>query len=101
MGTGTGAGTGRGREQEWGWDRSGAGNESSSRDGNGHENWDRIEENGGGAKKRDKPHKSRRRDVGNGRDLNEERKLRRQERVGSVAADSDNLENGKKVRGEV
>ena len=46
----------------------------SSRDGNGHEDWDRIEERRGGAKKRDRPHASRRRDVGNGRDLNEERK---------------------------
>ena len=72
MGTGTGAGTGQGRE--WGWDRSGAGNESSSRDGNGHEDWDRTEESGGGAKKRDKPHKSRRRDVGNGGDLGGKRK---------------------------
>ena len=41
--------------------------------------------------KRKKPHKSCRRHVGNAGDLSEKRKKRRQERVGSVAADPDNL----------
>ena len=35
--------------------------------------------------------------MGNGGDLNGKRKKRRQERVGSVAADPDNLENSKKA----
>ena len=87
----------RGRTQHGNGDRSGAENESSSRDGKGCEDWDSIGKSGGGAKKRDKPYKSRRRNVGNGRDLNEEIKKRRQERVGSVAVESDNLENTKKA----
>ena len=50
-------------------------------------------EDGGEAKERNKPHKSCRRHVGNGGDLGGKRKNRRQERVGLVPADLDNLEN--------
>ena len=49
-------------------------------DGNGDGNEDRIGQGGGEAKKRKKPHKSCRRDVGNGGDLGVKRKKRRQER---------------------
>ena len=53
-------------------DGSGDGNENNSGDGNGNE--DRIEEGGREAKKRKKPHKSCRRHVGNGGDLDGKRK---------------------------
>ena len=60
----------RGRTQDDNEDESGDGNESSSGHGNGGEdgNGDGIEigEGGGEAKKRERPHKSCRRDVGNG-----------------------------------
>ena len=81
--TGTGMGTGvetRGRTQDGNGDGSGDGNESSSGDGNGGEdgngdgNEDGIGEGGGEAKKRKKPRKSCRRDVGNGGDLDRKRK---------------------------
>ena len=42
-------------------------------------------------KKRKKPHRSCRRDVGNGGDLSGMRKKHRQERVGSVVVNRDNL----------
>ena len=101
MGTRTAAGTGRDREQGRTQDRNGDGsgdiNDSSSGDGNGVEdgdgNGDGIGEGGGEANKRKKPHKSCRRDVGNGGMWKE--KKRRQERVSSVAANRDNLENSK------
>ena len=98
-GTGTGVDT-RGQTQDWSGDGSGDGNESSSGDGNGDGNEDEIGEGGGEAKKRKKPHKSCRRYVRNGKDLGWKRKKRRQERVGSVAANPDNLENSKEARGE-
>ncbi|CAM9571103.1 unnamed protein product, partial [Ascophyllum nodosum] len=85
------------------------GNESSSGDENGNEgrgghgngdgNEDGIGEGRREAKKSKKPHKSCRRHVGNGGDLGGKRK-NVQERVGSVAADPDNLENSKEVGGE-
>ena len=46
-----------------------------------------------------KPHKNCIRDVGNRGDLGGTRKKRRQERVGSVAANPDNLENSKEAGG--
>ena len=50
-------------------------------------------------KKRKKPHKSCRHDVGNGADLGGKRRKRRQERVDSVAANPDNLANSKEAGG--
>ena len=73
--------------------------ESNSGDWNRDENEDedRIVEGGRGAKKCKKPHRSCRRQVGNGGDLGGKRKKRRQERVGSVAASPDNLESRKEA----
>ena len=64
-------------------------------DGGGIE--DKVGEGGGEGKKRKKPHNNCRRDMRNGGDLGVKRKKRRQERVGSVAADPDNLESSKKA----
>ena len=50
-----------------------------------------IGEGGRGAKKRKKPQNSCRRRAGNGGDMGGKRKKCRKERVGSVAANSDNL----------
>ena len=98
MGTGKGTGVeARGRTEDGNGDGSGDGNESSSGDGAGYGIEDGIKEGGGKAKKRKKSHNSCRRDVGNGGDVGVKRKKRRQERVGSVAADPDNLENSKKA----
>ena len=99
-GDGVGTGTGvqiRGRTQDGNGDGSGDGNESSSGDGNGDE--DGIGEGGGEGEKRNNHNKTWGRDVGNGGDLGGKRKTRRQERVGSVAADLliDNLEDIKRV----
>ena len=44
-----------------------------------------------------KPHKRCRRDVGNGGDLGGKRKHRKQEMIGSVAADPDKLDNSKEA----
>ena len=80
-------------------DGSGDGNKSSSGDGNGYEgrdgyeNGDGIGESGEETKERKKPQKSYRRNVRNGEDLVRKRNKRRQESVGSVVADPDNLEN--------
>ena len=82
------------------------GNESSSgdgygdEDGNGDWNENGVGEGGGEAKKRKKPHKNCRRDVGTGGDFGRKRKNRRQERVGSELANPDNPENSKKAGGE-
>ena len=54
---------------------------------------DRIGEGGGEAKKSKKPQKSYRRDVENGGDLGGKRKKRRQESIGSVDVDPEDLEN--------
>ena len=67
IGGGNGDGNGGGNG-----DGSRDGNENNSGDGNGNE--DRIEEGGREAKKRKKPHKSCRRHVGNGGDLDGKRK---------------------------
>ena len=105
---GTGTRTGietRGRTQDGNGDRSGDGNESSSgdgngdEDGNGNENEDGIGEGGGETKKRKEPRKSCIRHVGNGGDFGGERNKRRQERVGLVAANPDNLKNSKEAGG--
>ena len=69
--------------------------------GQGREAKDRIGEGGGEAKERKKPHMRCIRDVGNGGDLGGDRKKRRQESVGSVAADPDNLDNSKGAGTEV
>ena len=77
-------------------DGNGDGSEDSNGDGNADEdngNEDRIGEGGRKAKKRKKPQKSCRRQVGNGGDLGGKRKKGRKERVGSVAANPDNLES--------
>ena len=57
----------------------------------------RIEEGGGEAKKRKKPHKRFRRDVENMGGSRGKGNKCRQERVGSVAADPDNIENIKEA----
>ena len=87
-------------------DRNGDGNgdrsEDCSGDGNkdnGNGNEDRIGEGGREAKKRKKPQNSCRRQVGNGGHLGGKRKKCRKERVGPVAANSDNLESNKEVEG--
>ena len=89
-GGGTGTGT-RGRTQD------GNGDEDGKRDGNE----DGIGEGGREAKKRKKPHSNNscRRHVGNGGDLSGNKTKRRQEKVGSVAANPDNLESNKEVGG--
>ena len=97
----------RGRTREGNGDGSGDENESSGgdrngdKDGNGDRNKGGIEEGGREWKKRKKPHKSCRRDVGNRVDSSGKRKKRRQERVGLVAATLDNLENRKEAGEEV
>ena len=72
------------------------------RDGNGDDdngNENRIWEGGRGAKKRKKPQTSCRRRAGNGGDMGGKRKICRKERVGSVAANSDNLGSNKEAGG--
>ena len=103
---GTGVET-RERIQDGKGDESGDGNESNHRgdgngdeDGNGDGNEDGIGKGGRETKKRKKPQKSCRRDVGNGGDLGGKRKKGRQERVGSVAANPGNLKKSKEARGE-
>ena len=67
--------------------------------GNGDGNEDGIEEGGTEAKKRKKLYKSCRRHVGNEGDLGGKRQKRRQEIVGSVAANPDNLKNSREAVG--
>ena len=67
-------------------------------DDNGNENM--IGEGGREAKKRKKPQNSCRRRAGNGGDMVGKRKKCRKERVGSVAANPDNLESTRKQGGE-
>ena len=109
-GSGDGAGTGtgvetRGRTQNGNGDGSEDGNESRNGDGNGDEddnangNEDMIGEGGGEPKKRNKPHKSCRRHVGNGGELGGKRKESRKERVCPVATNPDNLENNNEAGG--
>ena len=95
----------RGRTRDGNGDRSGDSNESSSGHGsedddrNGDGNNDGIGDGGRHAKKCKRPHKSCIRDVENGGDMDGKRKKRREERVGSEAANPDNLENSKESGG--
>ena len=76
--------------------------EDCSGDGDGDEdngNENRIGEGGRGTKKRKKPQNSCRRRAGNGGDMGGKRKKCRKERVGSVAANSDNLGSNKEAGG--
>ena len=80
------------------WDIS----EDCSGDGNGDDdngNENRIGEGGREAKKRKKPQNSCRRRAGNGEDMGGKRKKCRKERVGSVAANPDNLGSNKEAGG--
>ena len=85
-------------------DWNGDGREGSSGDGNGDEdngngNEDRIGEGGREAKKRKKSQNSCRRHAGNGRDLGGKRKKRRKDRVGTVAANPNNLASNNETGG--
>ena len=96
-GTGTGVGT-RKRTPDGNGDRS----EDYSGDGNGDDdngNENRIGEGGREAKKRKKPQNSCRRRAGNGGDMGGKRKNCRKERVGSVAANPDNLGSNNEAGG--
>ena len=96
-GAGTGTGTGvrtRIRTQDGNGDGNGDRSEDCSGDGNGDDdngNENRIGEGGREARKRKKPQNSCRRRGGNGGDMGGKRKKCRKERVGSVAANPDNL----------
>ena len=97
MGTGTGVGTRRRTP-----DGNGDGSEDCSGDGNGDDdngNENRIGEGGREVKKRKKPQNSCRRRAGNRGDTGGKRKQCRKERVGSVAANPDNLESNKEAGG--
>ena len=98
-GTGTGVGTRR-RTPDGNGEGNGDGSEDCSGDGNGdydNGNENRIGEGGREAKKGKKPQNSCRRRAGNGGDTGGKRKKCRKERVGSVAANPDNLENNKEA----
>ena len=100
-GTGTGVGTRR-RTPDGNGDGNGDGNEDCSGDGNGNDdngNEDRIGGGGREVKKRKKPQNSCRRRAGNGGDMGGKRKKCRKERVGSVAANPDNLGSNKEAGG--
>ena len=100
-GTGTGVGIRR-RTPDGIGDGNGDGSEDCSGDGNGDDdngNENRIGEGGREAKKRKKPLNSCRRRAGNGGDTGGKRKKCRKERVGSVAANPDNLESNKEAGG--
>ena len=94
-GTGTGVGTRR-RTLDGNGDGNGDGSGDSSGDGNGDDDngsWNEkmIGEGGREAKKRKKPQNSYRRSAGNGGDTDGNRNKCRKDRVGSVAANPDNL----------
>ena len=102
-GAGTGVGTRR-RTRDGNGDGNGDGSEGSSGDGNGDDdngngNENRIGEGGREAKKRKKPQNSGTRRAGNRGDTGGKRKKCRKERVGSVAANPDNLESNKEAGG--
>ena len=100
-GAGTGVGTRR-RTQDENGDGNGDRSEDCSGDGNGDDdngNENRIGEGGREAKKRKKPQNSCRRRAGNGGDMGGKRKKCRKERVGSVAANPDNLGSNKEAGG--
>ena len=104
-GEGTGMGTGVGirrRPPDGNGDGNGDISEDCSGDGNGDDdNWNenKTGEGGRGAKKRKKPQNSCRRRAGNGGDMGGKRTKCRKERVGSVAANSDNLGSNKEAGG--
>ena len=102
-GTGTGTRTGiRRRTPDGNGDGNGDVIEDCSGDGNGDDdngNDNRFGEGGRGTKKRKKPQNSCRRRAGNGGDMGGKRKICRKERVGSVAANSDNLGSNKEAGG--
>ena len=83
-------------------DGNGDGSEDSSGDGNGDDNngnENRVGEGGRETKKRKKAQNSCRRRAGNGGDSSGKRKKCRKERVGSVAANPDNLESNSEAGG--
>ena len=79
-------------------DGNGDGSEDSGGDGNGDDD-NGNGEGGREAKKRKKPQKSCRRRARNGGDTGGKRNKCRKERVGSVAANPDNLESNKEAGG--
>ena len=91
----------RGQTQDGNEDGSGYGINISCKDwngdGEGNGNKDRIGEDGGEAKKRKKTPKSCRRHAESRGDLGGNMKRHREERVGPVAANSDNLKNNKEA----
>ena len=98
-GTGTGVGTRR-RTPDGNGVGNGDGSEDCSGDGNGDDDngkENRIGKGGREAKKRKKPQHSCRRRAGNGGDTGGKRKKCRKERVGSVAANPDNVESNKEA----
>ena len=100
-GTGTGVGTRR-RTPDGNGDGDGDGSEDCSEDGNGDDdngNENGIGEGGREAKKRKKPQNRCRRRAGNGEDMGGKRKKCRKGRVGSVAANPDNLESNNEAGG--
>ena len=100
-GTGTGVGTRR-RTPDGNGDGNGDKSEDCSGDGNGDDdngNENRIGEGRREAKKRKKPQNSLRRRAENGGDMSGKRKKCRKERVGSVAANPDNLGSNKEAGG--
>ena len=100
-GTGTGVGT-RSRTSDGNGNGDGDGSEDCSGDGNGdgdNGNENRFGEGGREAKKRKKPQNSCRRRAGNGGDMGGKRKKCRKERVGSVAANPDNLGSNREAGG--
>ena len=103
-GTGTGTGVGiRRRTPDGNGDGNGDVSEDCSGDGNGDDdngNENRIGEGGRGTKNRKSSQNSCRRRAGNGGDMGGKRKKCRKERVGSVAANSDNLGSNKETEGE-
>ena len=92
----------RSRTPDGNGDGNGDGNEDCSGDGNGdcdNGNENMVGEGGREAKKRKKPQNRCRRRAGNGGDMGGKRKQFRKERVGSVAANPDNLGSNKKAGG--
>ena len=103
--TGTGVGTRRptpDRNGDGNGNGNGDGSEDSSGDGNGDDdngNENRIGEGGREAKKRKKPQNSCRRRAENGGDVGRKRRKCSKEKIGSVAANPDNLESNKEAGG--
>ena len=106
-GTGTGTGTGVGtrrRTPDGNGDGNGDGSEDSSGDGNGDDdngngNENKFGEAGREANKCKEPQNSYRRRTVNGGHTGGKKKKCRKERVGSVAANPDNLESNKEAGG--